>query len=205
MLGVASPGAADDTATSYSWSYDPLTHQLVGSAGELPFTIQGGTAVLADGAPAVKFTQKTSIGTYTGTDFPAPGAGDFTWTAVVSMDRLNKRSTPNVAQFGLYNQPQIKMQLNMKGVPQCVFHGTLGRRMVTALRTINDGGKRHVFSCWRSGATLGVTVDSASNATTFDVGEIWPVGQPTFGNRTLTGSAKDQLFGKFWSLSVTHA
>lgn len=209
MLGAASPSTADDppsTAVSHRWTYDLATHKLVGTAGELPFAIKGGTGVVAEGLPAVKFTKATSLATYTGTDFSAPGAGDFTWTAELSMDRLNKKSTPNVAQFGLYNQPaQIKMQLNQKGVPQCLFHGTLGRRLVTAARTINDGGKKHVFSCWRSGATLGVTVDSASSSTTFDVGEIWPMGQPTMGNRTSTGSAKDQLFGKLWSLTITHA
>jgi hypothetical protein len=203
LLAAPLPGAAGDVATTHVWSYDAATHRLVGSAGELPFTVKGGSAVTAEGAPAVKFTISPSLATYTGTDFPAPGAQDFRWTAVMSMDRLNKRSTPNVAQFGLYSGPQIKMQLDRQGRPQCVFNGTNGRGIITAATTVNDGGRRHVFSCWRTGATLGVTVDSASSTTTFDVGAVTPNGQPTVGNRTATGGAKDQLFGKFWSLTVT--
>jgi len=202
LLTMTTPVAAA-TAETHTWSYDAATHRLVGSAGELPFTIKGGTAVTAEGAPAVKFTKAPSLATYTGTDFPAPGAQDFSWTAVMSMDRLNTRSTPNVAQFGLYNAPQVKMQLDRQGRPQCVFNGTLGRRIVTAGQNINDGGRKHVFSCWRTGTTLGVTVDSATSSATFDVGTITPTGQPTIGNRTSTGGVKDQLFGKFWSLSVT--
>ncbi|MFC4786270.1 hypothetical protein ACT8ZV_17465 [Nocardioides sp. MAHUQ-72] len=201
---VAVPPAAAATVQQSTWSYDPVTNRLVGSGGELPFTLQGGTAVVAAGAPAVRFTKALSLATWTGDSFPAPGTEDFTWTAVMSMDRLNARSTPNVAQFGLYDAPQIKLQLSQKGVPQCVFNGTGGRLNLTSGHaSLNDGGAQHTFSCWRRGTTLGVTVDSLSTSTTFDVGSITPTGRPTIGNRTSTGSAKDQLFGKFWSLRVT--
>lgn len=198
-------GAADTSPGDHVWAYEAASHRLVGTAGELPFDVMGGYAVTdASGAEAVKFTKAPSLGTYTGSDFPAPGTQDFTWTAVMSMDRLNARSTPNVAQFGLYNGHQIKLQLNTRGVPQCVVNGSNGRRiLLSAFGTVNDGGKRHVFSCWRRGNTLGVSVDSVSNSTSFDVGSVIPTGRPTIGNRKATGGAKDQLFGKFWSLRVT--
>lgn len=58
--------------------------RLVSSGGEPPFSIQGGTAVTAAGAPAVKLTKAPSLATWTGTGFPAPGSADFTWTAVMT-------------------------------------------------------------------------------------------------------------------------
>jgi hypothetical protein len=203
LLGpTASAGAS--TSQQTTWSYDPGTHRLVSPAGELPFAVQGGTAVTAAGAPAVKFTKAPSLATWTGTGFPTPGTQDFTWTAVMSMDLLKARATPNVAQHGLYNGHQVKLQLNRKGVAQCVLNGTNGRRILTSSHpTLNDGGAQHSFSCWRRGSTLGVTVDAVTDSLVFDIGAINPTGQPTLGNRTSTGGAKDQLFGKLWSLTVT--
>jgi hypothetical protein len=202
LAPVASAGAA--VTSTATWSYDPGTHRLVSPGGEPPFAIQGGTAVTASGAPAVKLTEAPSLATWTGTGFPTPGTQDFTWTAVMSMDLLKARSTPNVAQHGLYNAPQIKLQLNRQGVAQCVLNGTNGRRILTSTHaTLNDGGVQHSFSCWRRGSTLGVTVDSVSDSLVFDIGAITPTGAPTMGNRTATGGAKDQLFGKLWSLTVS--
>lgn len=209
LAAAASPAGADTSPEGDSWSYAPATHQLVAANGGLPFSIQGGYAVTdASGASAVKFTTAPSLATYTGTDFPAPGAQDFTWTAVMSMDKIyGRRSTPNVAQLGLYSTHQVKMQLNKYGVPQCVFNGANGRRILTSTTpSLNDGGEKHVFSCWRQGGTVGVTVDGASTSLAFDVGSIIPPAgtAPTVGNRTSTGGPRDQLFGKFWSLTVSN-
>ncbi len=187
-----------------TWSYSPTTQQLVGANGSPPFSIKGGaTAYDVSGTPAVVFTTAPSLATYTGTAFVTPGAADFTYEAVMSMDRLRSRSTPNVFQHGLYNSPQIKLQLNRAGVPQCVLNGTGGRILLTsATPSLNDGGRQHTFSCWRAGDTVGVTVDGVSTSATFALGTVTPTGKPTAGNRTSTGQAADQLFGKIWRVSV---
>lgn len=187
-----------------TWSYSPTTKQLVGENGSLPFSIKGGaTAYDASGTPAIAFTTAPSLATYTGTTFVTPGAADFSYEAVMSMDKLRPRSTPNVFQHGLYKSPQVKLQLNRDGVPQCVLHGTGGRiHLTSATPSLNDGGSQHTFSCWREGETVGVTVDGVSTTATFALGTVTPTGKPTAGNRTSTGKAGDQLFGKLWRVSV---
>jgi hypothetical protein len=199
------PSASAAVTQQSTWSYDPATHRLVGAAGEPPFTLKGGSPVTgADGVPALQLTQAPSLATYSANGFPGPGSQDFTWTAVMSMDRLNPRSTPNVAQIGLSAEPQIKLQLDRRGVPQCVFHGTRGRLVLTSTHaTLNDGGLKHTLSCWRRAGTLGVTVDGLETGAVFDVGAISPTRRPTIGNKSPKAGAKDQLFGKFWSLTVT--
>jgi len=209
-LLVAAPvprADAADPALPSVWTYNPATHQLVGPAGTYPFQIQGGTPVVdASGTPAVKFTTAPSLGTYTAaaSTFPRPDTQDFAWQAVMSMDLLRPKSTANVAQFGLWNGHQIKLQIGRTGVPECFFNGTNGRASVvaSAYGSINDGGRQHVFTCWRDGSVLGVTVDCISNTTAFDVGAINPTTRPTFGNRGPKAGPGDQLFGTFWSYSV---
>jgi len=198
----------DETVTV--WTYDPASHQLVVEDDETaeadqvaaPFSINGGHAVVDDaGLAAVAFTQASTLATYTGTSFPVAGNRDFRWTVEMSVDRLHRRSSPNVAQHGLYREDQIKVQLNRSGVPQCVFHGDLARKVITSDRTVNDGAK-HSLSCWRVGDQLGVSVDGTSTSTTFDVGSVAPHRPPTVGNKSPRGGARDQLFGRIWSLSV---
>jgi hypothetical protein len=100
LLGATAPPAA--AAPVDTWAYQPATHELVGSNGTLPFSIQGGATWYApDGTAAIQFTTAPSLATSTGTGFYAPGTADFTYRAVMSMDRLRSNSSPNVFQFGL--------------------------------------------------------------------------------------------------------
>jgi hypothetical protein len=202
VVAAAPPSAAAPVDT---WAYQPATRQLVGANGTLPFTIQGGATYIApDGSAAIKFTTSPSLATSTGTSFYAPGTQDFVYQAVLSMDRLRSRSTPNVFQYGLYDGAQVKLQLSRTGVPMCVLHGTGGRiKLTSRTPSLNDGGRQHTFSCWRTGGTVGATVDGVSTTASFALGDVTPTGQATSGNRTSTGSAGDQLFGKIWSLSVS--
>lgn len=204
----ASRADAVDPALTYVWTYQPATHQLVGPPGTYPFRIQGGAPVVdADGVPAVKFTTATSLGLYTAaaSTFYRPGTQDFAWQAVMSLDYLRPKSTANVAQYGLWNGGQIKLQIGRTGVPECFFNGTNGRASVaaTAYGSINDGGRKHTFTCWRDGSVLGVTVDCISTTTTFDLGAVNPTNKPTFGNRGPNAGAEDQLYGTFWSYGVS--
>jgi hypothetical protein len=197
------PAGAADEPTALTWSYEQATHQLVGPAGTAPFRIKGGTPVMVDGEWAVKFTTAPNAAAYTGTSFPRPGADDFAWTAVMSLDYLRPRSTANVAQYGRWSEHQIKLQLSAKGVPQCVLNGSGGRVVVTsAAGHLNDGGRQHAFTCWRQGGVVGVTVDCASTSRAFPLGAVAPVSPPTIGNHSLTSGAADQLYGKFWRLTV---
>lgn len=215
---ASSAPPVDETVTV--WTYDPASHQLVAEDDATPeadqvaapFSIHGGHPVVGDAGPddagpdeaglaAVALTRASALATYTGTSFPVAGDRDFRWTVEMSVDRLHRRSSPNVAQHGLYREDQIKVQLNRWGVPQCVFHGDLARKVVTSDRTVNDGAK-HSLSCWRVGDQLGVSVDGTSTATTFNVGSVAPQRPPTVGNKSSRGGARDQLFGRIWSLSV---
>lgn len=196
--------ASGPTPTSTTWTYDQAAHQLVGPPGTDPFAIKNGTAV-GDGYGewAVRFTTAPGLAYFTGSGFPAPGADDFAWTVDVGVDTLRAKSTANVAQVGLYHQHQIKVQLKTNGVPQCVLNGTGGRVFVTSTGpSIADGGLRHSVTCWRSGGTVGITVDCRSTSTAFDLGTVAPTALPTVGNKSLTGKAGDQLYGRVWRLTV---
>jgi hypothetical protein len=209
LVATPAPRAdAVDPALRYVWTYQAATHQLVGPPGTYPFAIQGGTPVVdAEGTPAVKFTTPTSLGTYSAaaSTFYRPGTEDFAWQAVMSLDYLRPKSTANVAQYGLWAGAQIKLQIGRTGVPECHFNGSNGRTKVaaTAYGSINDGGRKHTFTCWRDGSVLGVTVDCVSDTTTFDLGAVSPTTKPTFGNRGPKGGAEDQLYGTFWSYGVS--
>ncbi len=204
LVLATAPTAGATTVPVDTWSYDPATHQLVSSAGSPPFSIQGGSPSSEDsGAAAVAFTTAPSLATRPGGTAVVPGAADFAYEAVLSMDRLRARSTPNVFQFGLYRGHQVKLQLNRTGVPQCVLNGTGGRIILTAATpSLDDGGQQHTFSCWRRGGDVGVTVDGVSTTAAFALGTVTPTGTVTSGNRTSTGKPGDQLFGRIWQLSV---
>ncbi|MFC6285714.1 hypothetical protein ACFP3Q_00155 [Nocardioides sp. GCM10027113] len=196
--------ASGPTPTSTTWTYDQAAHQLVGPPGTEPFAIKNGTAV-GDGYGewAVRFTTAPGLAYFTGSGFPAPGADDFAWTVDLAVDWIRAKSTANVAQAGLYSEQQIKLQLTRTGVPQCVLNGTGGRVFVTSAgASLADGGLRHTVSCWRSGGTVGITVDCVSTTSTFALGSIAPTTAPTVGNRSLTGKAGDQLYGRVWRLTV---
>lgn len=187
-----------------TWSYSPATRQLVAAGSSLPFSIQGGTTFYdATGTPAVVFTTSPSLAIYTGSTFVAPGSADFSYEAVMAMDRLRASSTPNVFQYGRYDGHQVKLQLSPKGVPQCLFNGTGGRyKLTSSTPSLNDGGRQHTFSCWRLDGSVGITVDGVSKSRQFALGSVVPTGQATVGNRAATGKASDQLFGKVWRVSV---
>ena len=202
LVGTGPPAVAAPVDT---WAYQPATRQLVGTNGTLPFSIQGGATWSApDGTAAIQFATAPSLATSTGTGFYAPGTADFTYQAVLAMDRLRSRSTPNVFQFGLYDGSQIKLQLSQTGVPMCVLRGTGGRiKLTSATPSLNDGGQQHTFACWRSGDTVGVTVDGVMTSKAFALGNVTPTGHATAGNRSSSGGAADQLFGKIWQVSVS--
>lgn len=188
-----------------TWAYSPATHQLVASAGGAPFSIVGGTPVHdATGTPGVRFTAAPGVAVQTAEPFVVPGASDFRYEAVVGVDRLRAGSTPNVFQYGRYDGHQVKLQLSATGVPQCVFNGTGGRlKLTSSSPSLNDGGRQHSFACWRTGGTVGVTVDGATTSRLFALGTVTPVGRATAGNRAATGKAGDQLYGTIWRLSVS--
>jgi hypothetical protein len=201
---VTTSAAAAAPVPVDTWSYSPATKQLVAAGGSLPFSIQGGTTYYdATGTPAVVFTTAPSLAIYTGATFVAPGTADFSYEAVMSMDRLRLSSTPNVFQYGRYDGHQIKLQLGPQGVPQCLFNGTGGRlKLTSSPPSLNDGGRQHTYSCWRVGGAVGITVDGVRKSRQFALGSVTPTGQATVGNRAATGKASDQLFGKVWRVSV---
>ena len=203
---LVSPFANAAVLSQHDWVYDPALHKLVSLNGDAAFSLRGGAAVTDNsGTPGVRFTTAPSLGIYALAGFVTPGAEDFTWTAAISVDKVYPKSSANVAQYGLWDGHQIKMQLDKYGVPQCVFNGTNGRIIVTASAygTVNDGGNKHQFSCWRRGDTLGATVDGIVNTAAFAIGSITPTGKPTIGNKSASAGPTDQLFGTFWGLSVT--
>ncbi len=203
VLGGAPAGAAP--ALVDTWSYSPSSQQLVAGYGSPPFSIKGGaTHYDATGVPAIEFTTAPSLAIQTSEPFVVPGVDDFAFEAVMSMDWKRARSTPNVFQYGRYDGHQIKLQLSAKGKAQCVLNGTGGRIKLTSKSpSLDDGGRQHTFSCWRSGTTVGVTVDGATTSAPFALGSVTPIGKATAGNRAPTGKASDQLFGKIWRVSVS--
>jgi len=209
-LGVAALVVAASPATAApvlvdTWSYSPATKQLVATNGGAPFSIVGGSTYYdATGTPAIRFTAAPGVAVQTAEPFVVPGTADFVYEAVMSMDSLRPSSTPNVFQYGRYDGHQIKLQLSPQGVPQCLFNGSGGRMKLTSRSpSLNDGGRQHTFACWRTGGTVGVTVDGTTTSRVFALGSVTPVGRATAGNRTATGKAPDQLYGKIWRLSVS--
>ncbi|GAA1477490.1 hypothetical protein GCM10009623_19360 [Nocardioides aestuarii] len=205
-LLLATGGASSaDPALLETWTYAPLTQQLVVPDGGSPFSITGGrTSWTLLGAPAVRFSRAPSLAVQTSDTFVAPGSADFTYSAVMSVDEVRARSSANVFQYGRYGTQQIKLQLTATGKAQCVLRGTGGRVKVTSRApSLDDGGRQHTFACWRSGGTVGVTLDSQTTAKAFALGSVVPTGRATAGNKSLTGDASDQLFGKIWSVSVS--
>lgn len=187
-----------------TWSYSPTVHQLVAAGGGAPFSIVGGTPVQDATGAAVRFSAAPGAAVQTAEPFVVPGSADFRYEAVVGVDRLRASSTPNVFQYGRYDGHQVKLQLSAKGVPQCVFNGSGGRLKLTSRSpSLNDGGRPHTFACWRTGGTVGATVDGATTSRVFALGTVTPVGLATAGNRSATGKAADQLFGRIWSVSVS--
>lgn len=205
LVVTSGPPAGADVTPVDTWSYDPATRQLVAAGGGAPFSVKGGSTTYdASGVAAVKFTSAPGVALQTAEPFVAPGAADFVYEAVMSMDSLRPRSTPNVFQYGLYDGHQVKLQLSRQGVPQCLFNGTGGRlKLLSASPSLHDGGRQHTFSCWRTGGTVGVTVDGVTTSRAFALGSVTPVGRATAGNRSATGKPADQLFGRIWSLSVS--
>jgi len=197
--------ASTATAVQYDWAYSAAQNRIVSSNGGSSFTLKGGTAVTSStGQPGIRFTAAPSLATYSTTSFPVPDEQDFSWMATVSVDKIYPKSSANITQMGLWNGHQIKMQLDAKGVPQCVFNGTNGRLMLTSnYRSSLIDGKAHSISCWRSGNSLGVSVDGTSNSEVFAIGNITPTGKPTIGSKSATADSTDQFFGTFWGLSVT--
>lgn len=206
LLLLASAGASSaDPALLETWTYAPLTNQLVAPDGGPPFSIEGGSSSLSlFGAPAVRFTRAPSLAVQTSETFVAPGSSDFTYQAVLGVDEVRPRSSANVFQYGRYGSHQVKLQLTATGRAQCVLRGTGGRVKVTSRApSLDDGGRRHTFSCWRSGSAVGVTLDDRTRSKQFALGSVVPTGRATAGNKALTGDASDQLFGRIWSLSVS--
>lgn len=203
-LSLAAPAGAAPQLVD-TWSYSPSTHQLVAADGGAPFSIVGGATYYdAAGAAAVRFASAPGVAVQTVEPFVVPGQADFRYEAVMAVDRLRASSTPNVFQYGRYDGHQVKLQLSAKGVPQCLFNGTGGRLKLTSRSpSLHDGGRKHTFSCWRTGGTVGVTVDGTTTSKPFPLGAVTPVGKATAGNRSATGKAGDQLFGKIWSVSVS--
>ncbi|MFD1947089.1 hypothetical protein [Nocardioides aestuarii] len=205
LVLAAAPAAGAAPQVVDTWSYSPATHQLVAAGSGAPFSIVGGSAFVdTSGAAAVQFTAAPGVAVQTAEPFVAPGGSDFRYEAVMGVDRLRASSTPNVFQYGRYDGHQVKLQLSAKGVPQCLFNGTGGRLKLTSRSpSLGDGGRQHTFACWRTGGSVGVTVDGTTTSRLFALGSVTPVGKATAGNRSPTGKASDQLFGKIWSVSVS--
>lgn len=206
LLLLAAAGASSaEPALLETWTYAPLTNQFVVADGGPPFSVEGGSTVLSlFGAPAVRFTRAPSLAVQTSDAFVAPGTADFTYRAVMSVDEVRPDSSANVFQYGRFGTHQVKLQLTATGRAQCVLRGTGGRVKVTSKApSLDDGGLRHTFSCWRAGTSVGVTLDGRTTARVFALGSVVPTGRATAGNKALTGDASDQLFGRIWSLSVS--
>jgi hypothetical protein len=204
VLSGSAASSAEPTLLE-TWTYAPATHQLVVANGDPPFAIKGGTTSsdLLNG-PAIRFTRAPSLAIQSSETFVAPGSSDFSYEAVMSMDSRRDQSTPNVFQYGRYGTHQVKLQLSPKGKAQCVLRGTGGRVKITSKApSLDDGGRRHTFSCWRAGTSVGVTLDGRVTSTLFDLGSVVPSGRATAGNKAPNGDASDQLFGKIWSVSVS--
>jgi len=186
-----------------SWSYNSTQKKIVSTDGGASFTLKGGTAVTSStGQPGVRFTGAPQLATSSTATVPTPGDQNFEWTLVFSVDKIYPKSSANLAQHGLWDGNQIKMQLDAKGVPQCVFNGTGGRLLLTSVNKASlVNGQSHTFSCWRTGNQLGATVDGISNSEYFAVGSIDPTGKPTIGSKSASATATDQFFGTFWKLT----
>lgn len=203
---TAAATSAPTSTDSTTWTYDEVAHRLVGPPGSEPFWIKNGTAVEgAYGEWAVRFTFAPGVAQYTGSAFPVPGFDDFAWTVDVAVDHVRPKSSANVAQVGRYRTHQIKVQLTRKGKAQCVLNGSGGRVKVTSsASSLDDGALRHSVTCWRSGGTVGVTVDCLTTSKAFALGKVSPSAKATVGNKSLKAKAGDQLFGRVWHLTVEH-
>ncbi len=106
---------------------------------------------------------------------------------------------PNVLQHGHYtDRSQIKMQITKDGTGRasCRFAGSRAHGVVTGPGIdVSDGGW-HSVTCWRRGATLGITVDGVQRTRQRDVGSIDPTRALTLAARGLAaGAASDQFAG----------
>jgi hypothetical protein len=140
-----------------------------------------------------------------------PGTADVAVTAVLRGLVPNPtRDSPNVFQHGLYNDPsQLKMQIAKDGTGRagCRFKGSSGALLLTGPSVnVTDGGW-HSVTCWRTGRTLGVTVDGMTVTKVKDVGAIQPTRPFTVAARGMgAGDLSDQFVGDLdvvvWALGA---
>lgn len=203
---VLHPSSADATSAPPSqvvaaWAFDAAgADGTIGDVSGLghPLAVAGRWSLGSGsaGTGAVRFTAQ-SFGT---TMLPAPEASEVAVTAVLrSLVPKPFKDTPNVLQDGLFGDPsQVKMQLakTTKGEAQCRFKGSLGAILLNGPSVAVNDGAWHTVTCWRQGATVGVTVDAKTTTAVFDVGSISPIRPMTVAARgLLQGDLSDQFIG----------
>lgn len=181
--GVGADGSVSDASghghvLSLAGSWSPS----VGSAGTGAGRFVAQSFGTADGATLVPGTEEVAVTAVVRSLVPNPTA-----------------DSPNVLQHGLYSDPsQVKMQITKdgKGRAACRFKGSAGSLLLTGPTTnVTDGGW-HSVTCWRAGATLGVTVDGVTVTRTREVGSISPSRPLTVAARGLApGDLSDQFSG----------
>jgi hypothetical protein len=201
LLGPGAARAATSAQVVSAWSFDQ-----VGADGSVADVSGLGQSMILSGAftstdgrgntPAVRFSAQ-SFGT---ASVPAPGTSEVAVTVVFrSLVPKPFHDTPNLLQAGLFNDPsQIKLQLAKaaKGEAQCRFKGSRGALLVTGPKISVTDGAWHTATCWRQGATVGVTVDGSTVTKSIDVGSIEPIRAMTVAARgLLPGDLTDQFLG----------
>ncbi len=148
---------------------------------------------------AVEFTAATSLGVALGTESQNPGADDFAMSETFTSQPIpaGVGYSGNVMQKGLFGDPgQIKMQLvpTNGGTVSCRIKGTNGAKMLGSRVLVGDGAW-HTATCWREGASIGLTVDGVTKSVQWDPGSIANRKRVTIGNKSATADWTDQHLG----------
>ncbi len=134
-----------------------------------------------------------------------PDGREFAVTVVFRLpaDTSALPDTPNMAQKGTFgDEGQWKMQLKPGPASvQCRFKGTLGAVLLTSTVTDLDDAAWHTSTCWRSGSTVGVTVDGVETTISTATGTITNTRRMLVGNKTLRSST-DQFPGEIGYVAV---
>lgn len=134
-----------------------------------------------------------------------PEGREFAVTVVFRLptDTSALTDTPNMAQKGTFGDAgQWKMQLKpAPAAVQCRFKGSLGAVLLTSSVTDLDDAVWHTATCWRSGSTVGVTVDGTERTTSASTGTIVNSRRMLLGNKTLRSST-DQFPGEIGYVAI---
>ena len=207
MLATLPAAAGMPAKIRAEYTFDSIVGGVVAdrSGRGHDLTLSGNySSVAGPSSPAVAFAPISRAATPSTSDLN-PVSREFAVSVVFRIhdDTSALTDTPNLAQKGFWGDAaQWKMQLKPDvAAIQCRFKGTSGAKLLTSPVTGVDNGVWHTATCWRSGGTIGVTVDGIDKATTAAIGDITNNRPMLIGAKSLTSST-DQFTGDVDYVSV---